>query len=105
MDYYHENPSSVAGIMLQALHESSYFFSIILWERYKYYSYFIEREKTWRNLLALLTPCGLCTLAVFFFSCFSSSKIYAHSLFHFPIMTCKEIITYTETMPKIPGAQ
>lgn len=59
MDYYHENLSSVAGILLLALHESSYFFFIILRQRDKYYSYFIEREKTWKNLLALLIPCGL----------------------------------------------
>ena len=46
MDYYHESPSSVASILLHALHKSSYFFFIILRDRYKYYSYFIEREKT-----------------------------------------------------------
>lgn len=56
MDYYHENLSSVAGILLLALHESSYFFFIILRDRGTNILDAIEREKTWKNLLALLIP-------------------------------------------------
>lgn len=82
-DYYHENLSSVAGILLLALHESFLFHNSETEGQILFLLY--RKGKDLKEFAS--SPHSLWSLGsgTAFFPCFSSSKIHAHSLFHFPI--------------------